>query len=564
MDNNRLAAYLTFSTPVPNPWQEDFLTQQLKNIGATKPIATDSDVQSILDCYKQSPQMRSYHNEGHGAFVGQPDAPDTLLSSLSENFSRPRAMATLSLAGLFHDVAYKHVDELDKEGNRAWPTVLKERIGKFVEYERNEVNGKAVYHTRLTEAGKNNPVTQLVAHIFAMGDEGIIHNQGGNEFDSALAAAKFLAEKGASPKSIVAVVAAIAATVPFKPALTLDDQRNVVGDGHMGDLAKRVKSSQLGEYQPDWQDTNDIMLCSVHLANRDISPFILPDNFSNVIAGGRGVKKEEIHELRKVPETIQELARAASLERSAPFLYQSLGSDGSIVPAENVPHVYMLRNNDGQVINTQEQTFPPLDVYHEAVKNTKRNASLSSDFFKSHEAGIALVAAISTAIGESEAPVPGIVNAEEWHPKAMPKGATFERLGADEKLVYQELMEGAAQSNVDSATSKRSPIGGMLFGCLGRGGMEALSMRLQAIRADAKERGIENPFADPDIATNFVQDVKTLIGPDNFRTITTELHRVAKSFQDDPKRGNPERMAKLEALGEGLQCYQGQQQGICR
>jgi hypothetical protein len=546
MDPQKYNRYMKFEDLKIDPWREEFLSEQLRNIGAANFSASDRDVDSIRFCYDQAPSRRSYHVSAHGAFVGQPDAPEALLRALSDEMPEQKAKAILSIAGLFHDVAYKHVDALDDEGTRAWPKVLEESIGDFVEYKRTlDEKGQVVFRTRLKPKGKDDPLTQMVAHIFGGIDEqGISHKEGGNEFDSALAAAKFLEGKEAPAKSIIAVVAAIAATVPFKPARDKD------GDGYMGDLAKRVKATKFRDCELSWEDTNDIMRLSVHLANRDISPFILKDNFAEVVNGGRRIKQEEVRTLREGVLHIQGLVEAARRESSAPRLYEALGggSDTPIVSSENVPHIYIPRNPDG-TLKGAEHAYPPIDVYLEAVANTQKNAAFASDFFKAHETGVTLIASIATLLEESEALVPGIVDSKHWHARAIPPEDKIARLDDEEKRVYEELMLGISQRDVGVAFTQRSPTGGLIAGAAGKRGVDELSSEINAIRREAHTT---NPFANEEFATRYINKVKEVIGPESLLTVLTEMQRVATFYQDDPLRGKPGRAERLKELSRSL------------
>jgi hypothetical protein len=325
-------------------------------------------------------------------------------------------------------------------------------------------------------------------------------------------------------------------------------------------LAERLKSTQLSygdsTYQPDWQDVNDILHLAVHLANRDVSQFIIQENFSRVVNGGREIKKEEIPELRKGVTSIQELVRAAEIERSAPFLYQGLGGGNAPVSPDNVLHIYIARDHDGSLLGV-ESAYPPMDVYQAAVENIKRNARLSGDFFKAHETGVVLIASISTLIDEPRAPVPGIVRSILWHDTAIPKARRFEQLSEDEMEIYSELMYGKSQRDVDDATPRRSPVSGLVYGAVGNDGVHELSQCINTIRTEAKERGIRDPFADREFAERYIAKVRDILGSENFKTIITELHRVARYYQDHPTKGNPNRAARLEELCPGLSASEG-------
>lgn len=534
------ADYMDFKSPQEFPFDPAEITGYLQQLGATHPEVTLDEAEALRECYLN--EFRSYHGEGHGGFVGQPDLPQRLKERLT-NTSEEEAKAILALAGLFHDAVYKHVDD-DGSGTRAWPAIAEMFIGgrAGVAYYKREFNaeGKAIYRTFLTGAGQEDPVTQAVARIFGVtGKGGIIHNQGGNEFDSALLAAKFLESKGASPKTIIAVTSAIAATVPFKPAKVIKAGR--ITDGHMGELADRVETVALTSggttFKPDWIDVNDIMFLSVHLANRDISPFIQVDNFGAVIDNGRRVKKEELPSLREVVRNIKQLLASAGLEASAPLLYRWIGRGDGPVPAANVPHFYIPRTAKGVPLHKDtDGYYPPLPVYHQAVSYAENNAWLSSVLFEAHQASIALVAAIAAGIEEPEAEVPGIVHSEDWSDEAIPQGGRFAELDPQEVMLYQIMMGGIGEDDVDIATPRRSPIAGVLFGVLGTQGIINLADHVRTIYADAARRGISEPFSTPDIARGYILEVQKRIGKDNMWSIFNELRKVAEGYARNASR----------------------------
>ena len=547
--NSSFVNFMAFPRPEKTPWATDFLNHHLRVLGAREPVVTIGVVDSIRNCYAQQPSNRYYHGPDHASFVGAPHVPKTLAERLSY-FSKPQAESLLAVAGLWHDVAYKHVDAFDGTDQRAWPTALRKHIDGMAEYAMTLQNGKPIFRTFFTDEGQADAVTRMVAGIFDVGENGIIHNQGGNEFDSALAATKFLERQGASSESIVAVGALIAGTIPFRLSADKDQHGTIVDDGYMGQLAKRVKEVSLTLedeiYQPSWEQVNDIMLLTTHMANRDISPFILPNNAPDVIQGGRQVKKEEVRALRAGVTTMGELVASASQEASAPLLYSWLRSDVGIsvpVPADNVPSIYLPRDNEGQIMVGSE-SYPPQIIFEEALEITRENCDLTSLYFEAHEVGISFAASIATLIDEPDAPVPGFVYSQIWDYKAPEIGIKT----AGEHIVYKELMEGTHQIDVDSATPRRSPIAATLLTRLGAEGIRALSRQIKEIRSTNAE--LMNPFAERGVAESFFNETRELIGEDFTQAIITELQRVATHFQDDPVRGNSERAHKLIALLE--------------
>jgi len=218
-----------------------------------------------------------------------------------------------------------------------------------------------------------------------------------------------------------------------------------------------------------------------------------------------------------------------------------------------VPHIYIPRDAGGKPQGA-EAAYPPLPVHHQSVANAKENSHLASTYFVAHELGIALVASIATHIGEPGARVPGIVRADIWHPQAVVP--TTDRLSPNDKLLYNELLNGTGQQAIDLATPPRSPIGATIFGALGSEGITQVSEYVQQLRAEALEHRNQDPFSVPATANAFIGKIRDKIGADNFRMITTEMHRVAEYYQDHPERGNPARAAALVALGGGLAEYQ--------
>lgn len=560
--------YMAFNSPTENPWSEIYVGRAV-NALAKRPagsiIVSDRDVDAIRFCYRNP--HRSYHGDHHGAFVGQDDLPGKLADALAPDM-RSVAKPILAISGLFHDTVYKNVDA-DWHNNYAgaWRPEVEKAIGAYARYEVKTENEKPVFTTFLTEAGKNDEtgITQMVARVFGMTDKGMIHNQGGNEFDSALFAAKFLASKGVPPKSILAVTAAIAATVPFKSATNIDPKSGEIIpdmplDGHMGQIAERVQKELMELNGRDeaiaWADTNDIMLLSVHLANRDIAPFIKPDNAAEVIRGGRGVKKEEIGALRDVAPDIQSLAKAASRTASAPLLYewfsQEPHQEGAVVPVANVAHLYYPRYANGQILPGTE-SYPPKEVYDQAVVNTQENCDLASLFFKAHEVGITLAASLAT-VRDPENPAPGvdaIVNSELWHPQARPYGAWTKR---EERVL--DCLNGTGQEAVDPLTPSRSPIAALIFAAVGEEGIEELSK----VIAETRKSGADHPFAEVSKAENLISHVREVVGEEYFQLITTELGRVARGNGD---MAWAQKLAEMAPVRQyfGVEKMQGQANG---
>jgi hypothetical protein len=299
-----------------------------------------------------------------------------------------------------------------------------------------------------------------------------------------------------------------------------------------------------------WGYTNDIMLVTVHIANRDVSDITKKGNFARGIHNGRGVKAEEVPELRKNVTNARELARAASLQRSAPLLYGWLGGEygnAAGVPPENVPHMYIPRDDDGVMYDFpgHGKEYPPYGTYVEAVMNTQDNCRSAGMYYIAQNVSHSLVAAFGAAVDEPDARVPGIVHSVDWPMEAV---APIIELSPEDQAIYQELFYGKGQQAIDIATPRRSPIGGVIFGMLGSDGTRELSDIVQRISADALADGNPDPFCDKAIAEHYISIVRQRIGEEAFGVIIEQMRRAAVHYQDDPERGNPERAAKIAAL----------------
>ncbi len=530
---------MEFNSSEADPWRPDYISRQLRVLGAERPTVSAEAAAGLRGCYENP--YRSYHDELHGNFMGQEDLPEALRSALSPD-AREWAGAAVALAGLWHDALQEPIDAQPNSAIGAWHDYIIELIGNYATCERTVENDRPIFRTYLTEAGMYDPTMTMVAQIFGFDEQklsqGIMHNQGGKEFGSALAAAKFLAIEGTPLHKIVAVTACIAGTVPFRPARgnAFDD----APDGDMGELAQRVEAVlRSSSEQNAWAMTNDIMLLTVHLANRDISQFIEPDGFAEFINGGRKVKKEEVPELRALLEpglkiTMEELVRIASLERSAPLLYQWIGSGEGAVKAADVPHFYLPRDEQGRP--QLGESYPSQPVYEQAARHAANNTNLATLFFQAHEAGIVFAYCLACLLGEADAEVPGFVDANAWRDIDQPVRQAGAQFTDREQAVCMTLLHGIRQEHVDEATSMRSPIAGTLLAALGANGIHELSGKIQHIRREQGATGHTNAFANPVIADAVTSAIVQGIGQQNFNLIVGELQHVARTVAKNPAR----------------------------
>jgi hypothetical protein len=296
-----------------------------------------------------------------------------------------------------------------------------------------------------------------------------------------------------------------------------------------------------------WAHVDDTMLLSVYLANRDVSPFFMPNNFAGLVNGGRMVKKEEIPELRAGVTDVQGLARAARLFRSAPALYGMLSSQGFVLP-EQVPHFYVLRkDSDPSALESADVTsldaYPAVDVYEAAVANVKENTRLATLFFQSHEAGILVARSLAALVEESRnAEVPGFVQSSLWTLR-LPEPWLDGLRSSDPAAfaVYGAMVLGEGQMDIDSATTETSPIGGTLLALIGSERMAGLSEYIQ----DVYNRDTQDvdPFGESSRALDFLKVVAgRMVNAEQLRLIIEQLAQVADA-NDKPERAHRLRSA---------------------
>jgi hypothetical protein len=534
-------AYMGFGYPEEqdlevDPWRAERIEHALMILGAAHPSVTTAEARAIRDCYDR-PESRYFHKRDHGGFVGQGEVPDSLAHQLDGTpFTKERAEALLMIAGLFHDISYKQIDA-DEDGQGAWSAFVGQTLSGIATYERELKDDKWIYTTKLTEEGWADEVTRMVAHIFDVPADGIAHTQGGNEFDSALAAAKFLERKGVNPLDIVAVVTAIAATIPFTPSIAFDEQGNLT-NGFVGELAGRVDTAQLhlgdARYRPDLQTTHAIMCMAVHLVNRDTSDFIWYDNAGGLAEGGYRLRLESVRSLRKDQITISGLMRVARLRESA-GLYRSLREN-----PELVPKIYLFRSLQGLL--GLDHAYPPKPAYDQAVQYVGQNVQGAILRSEIHELGIVFAGCVAARMRWLNAPVPGIVDEALWLDDLAPEGPLFDALSETDQRLYAE-QNGVNQNRIGALMPARKPVSGFILGAAGLQGARLLSRNVQNIYREADAAGEKDPFSDYDRADVFIRQVRASIGEQNYRKLIQQFIRVALVYANDA-----DRIALLEGL----------------
>jgi hypothetical protein len=520
-------------------WRGERYNTYFRALDVSNPQVMDEHALLIRACYDQL--SRYFHKESHPRFVAnaelirppESELPEKPIARWLKNsgtrYARlERASAVMGLAGDFHDSAYMNVDAAAENGKGAFSPEFMQLINGVAVTNNQVIDGVRIHSVELTDKGRQDPFTQIAARLFDVPESGsLTHQQGGNEFASALAALQFMKqhaldgeEKPLDTVDAIAVAATIACTIPFKPNAGVDEQGNIteVTEGFVQKLGRRVQTELLAageDPETVWHTTNAIMTTAVEVANRDTAAFTQFDNWAALTNGGRELKLEGIifegkYILREPETTISGLLFAAGLMRSAPGLYQ-LFLQGKI-PPDQVPKFFVPFDDDGN-LEGLESSYPPQRVHEQAAINTRENVRLSSIFFQLHELGIAFAAVMATLAGEPHAEVPGFVNAMlqqlPTEPLKPPLGALDALQTADDAgfALYRELAEGTHQADLGEATTKASPMAAFILATAGLEKALKISDLVQRHRDEAQlaeekhvysgyeENDLENPGA---------------------------------------------------------------------
>lgn len=537
-------------------WTGERYNADLAALGVSNPELTDRDVAQIRFPYMQA--SRHLHIEEHPIEVGavQPNKPlqERLTGTRYENWEL--AAAVMRLSADAHDVAYKNVDA-DPQGRNAWPSQVRRLINGMADWQIRVQDGERHYETFLTEKGKADELTRIVAYLFELPEDGVLsHKTGGsNEFDSALAMVQFLKQHAIEGQKqpiervdIIAVAAIIAATIPFRPNASADE-RGTLAEGFMEQLGRRVHKVLLDigeDPHTAYRTTNAIMAMGVCVANRDTAPFTRPDNASALTSGARKLRAEELvvdgrHIFREPVTTMSGLTRAARLISSAPGLYEKI-MRGLIQP-DTVPKFVVPFDDDGQLIGI-EHSYPPQAIHAQAAGNVKENVGYSRDFFLIHEVGIVAGRVLLRHAGELDSEVPGAVKADVWLTTMQPTGEHFDRLqseGGKALTLYQEL-SGITQHTGLDLVPRKSPLSALVLGAAGLAGAIQLSDIVQRHWEQFDATKESDPYFDTVRAEEFRSALLEYVGPHNYNAILDVLI-LAADFYDKPKR-----LAALEQL----------------
>ncbi|HEU5048574.1 MAG TPA: hypothetical protein VFT64_12110 [Rickettsiales bacterium] len=569
------------------------LSGVLKDLGASDEQSRVTQTEVDVINFPYNGDRRQYHDIHHLDDMGKGDVPDELqirLLATSFSLSRPdaetlftglaagaieeprkteaenvlkKARAILRIAGFLHDCAYKQIDGA-ADPEFAWPLILQRVIGNDLTAspEIDEKSGKTIFNTRLTEDGQANRLTRIIAEIFDVNDSKISTLKGGNEFDSAVVAAKLLEkhsamatakvlkQHGIDEKTILSVVACIAATYPFQSATESGRP-----DGYMGQLAKRMHKACREANPPiemDWLEINKAMLLAVQTANDDVHDFFggIPQkegsDFTDIAQGAVLLKAEEITDLHPSQEedaTIQDLFRLASVSRSAPYLYKQMQDPEFFVQPENVPHFYLERDAKGDVIENSH--YPAKVEYDAAVERVRTNTRLAAEYFEAKKVGVAVVAALEKLVRkpkEDPVRVLDFVHGNIW--EQWPE-ETASHLNEEEKLIYNALAKGRGKGAVSKLEIDKSPTAGVVYGYAGREGMQELyNLDINLGNGQTtKLKDMENVETDAQ-AEQIVNAMLHYTGMEGLQIISEELARVAVL------RNNADREKALLAIPE--------------
>ena len=546
--------YYQYSLPdeaaLDRHWTGERYNDDLAALGVGNPAVTDLDVSMVRFPYMQP--SRYFHRKNHPIEVGnvQPNEPlqEMLAGTLYED--PVRAAVVMRFAGDFHDIGYKNVDA-DPFGRNAWPPHLIKLIDGMADWQPRVIDDERHYETYLTDKGKNDELTRMVAYLFELPEDGVLsHKTGGsNELDSALAAVQFLKrhgidnqEKPLEKVDLVAVAAIIAATIPFRQNARLDEHGNLI-EGNMERLGRRVHTALLGigyDSRVAYRTTNAIMAMGACVANRDASPFMRPDNMPAMANDARLLRAEDLvldgrHVFREPVTTMSGLTRGARLMYSAPGLYQRimLGE----IPPEDVPTFMVPFDDEGQ-LRGLEYSYPPQEAHTQATGHVHENVEGTRDLFLIHEVGITAGRVLLRQTRELDSEVPGGVEADVWISTMQPTGEKFDQLQARGGMalkLYQELSRTAHYTGLDLVPD-RHPLSMMVLGSAGLAGTLELSGIIQGhweqIDTSLHE---SDPYFDTARAEEFRAALLEHVKSHNYNTMLDILMHAAL-FHYDKKR----------------------------
>lgn len=564
--------YFEPDSPPPDPyhthWSGERYNRLLGVLGVENAEVTDAEVDPFEFAGMQTSRyFHTAYDQGdiiahfrHVAYTTLPGPlHDRLQGTRYEN--EEHAKAIVGFIGDPHDAIYPSVDS-DEHGNNLIYPDLEPYLAGMAIAGSEMIDGERMYWSQLTDKGRDDPLTKMVAYIFGAPLEGRLYHRAGNdrkggasEFLSALCKLQFHNQRAIQkdkqqlhPVDQVAIAAGIACTIPFQPNFSIDEETGEITEGFVEQLGRRVHEMLVaaGENEEGaWDLANAILALGVHAANRDTGAFTVEDNFPALTNGARLLKLEDIRingkaVLREQETTIAGLVRTAWLFVSAVGLYHRI-IKGEI-PANRVPKTFIPFDRQGNP-KTVNDSYPPKEVVDQAVEYVEENIRLSALFFTLHEVGIVAAACFATKVGEPNAEVPGFVRAMLLRDNMMvPQEVTEANLDEDGLALHTELGEGTHQMNLETLTTQRSPIADLILCAAGLGKALRISEVIQRQREEARVADELDPYSDEARADELLEVLLDAVGPRYYNMIIRLLERAARYAR------KPERALELRKL----------------
>lgn len=262
-----------------------------------------------------------------------------------------RASPLETLAILYHDVVYYHIDE-------DFPPLCDSAVSKSVE----DISAQ---EAKTSDFAQSRPPFDIVPAIFGVAPGSILTpTTGMNEYLSAIAAVAHL-HGLLSPIELVTVVTCIELTIPFRT--------NQPGSPVTTSLCRRVEQ-WLQACGQDPKQGITAVAAGVRVANRDVGNFAYAE-VADFITNTWLVMRENYPALRCESVTIYEVRLA--LQSMANFL----------------------RDLHGRRVFTTAYKVPSAKEYHALVKNAERNLDIARVYLAASIYGIALMEAIARESG---------------------------------------------------------------------------------------------------------------------------------------------------------------------
>jgi hypothetical protein len=440
---------------------------------------------------------RYYHGVPHIAFMSTSLMNKELVDALhTSSFPRPpstteRALLQMHLgsveylAGFYHDYLQVLVDG-------GIPDALEHLLGRF------EGN---VYTLRKPES-LSPTLYDATRAVFNFQDhqQFDIHKLPGSGLDEYLSAIMAAVELGGNglhlpEKHILQIVAAITATVPFKPQAQF---QNIHGRLRQ---ASAILAGSTPESGLSAQEIQQTMLIATDVANRDVINF-----------AAHALAKFLHNTMLLIPEVYAPARSHPTAEEFRQSMVGSLGFFRFLLTGENYKNVFH-----------HYRGYPSSQTYEALCGKAKENLEYGTDFLQCKYVSASIVKALATMAHQEHTPIAQLLSPLR----------RFESAGQPVTPVMK-VLSGEGRADIPGFDIKESPIA-FLIAC--SAGMDALKKLYTSI--DPLSSDIKIDLHTAENATHFLETVKTEIGQQRLAEILGGMIKVARYHDTKDSRNRP-------------------------